>query len=318
MTKVQIISGLTKAFYKTKFQVIKHSPQILMAGGTIGVIGSCVLACRATLKASEIVKEAKQGVEDIHTVLTTPELNAAYEAKNGEAFTEEAAKKELAATYVQAGLKLAKTYAPAVVLGAASLGCILGSHRISTKRNMALAAAYATIDRGFKDYRGRVVERFGEELDKELRYNIKTKEIEETVTDENGETKTVKTTVKTIEPTQYSGYAKCFDETCTGWTRNAEENYFFLMAQQNWANEKLKSEGYLFLNDVYKALGFPPTAAGQQVGWIYDEKNPIGDNFVDFGIHNLHDKEKRMFVNGYEKSIWLDFNVDGYLLDLMP
>lgn len=318
MTKAELINSVTRTFYKAKFGLKKHSPEILVVTGVVGVVASAVMACKATTKVNAVLEEAKENIDGVHQVLETPSLNQKYEEKYGEAYTVEASKKDLAVIYAQTGLKFVKLYGPSVLLGAASLACILTSHNIIRKRNVALAAAYATVDQGFKEYRGRVIERFGEELDRELKYNIKTKEIEETVVNEDGTEQTVKTTVNTIEPKQYSGYARCFDETCAYWDRDAERNLFFLLQQQNWANEKLQRQGYLFLNDVYKMLGMQPSAAGQVVGWIYDEKNPIGDNYVDFGIHDLHDESKRLFVNGYEKAIWIDFNVDGDILDMMP
>ncbi|MCG4878037.1 DUF6353 family protein, partial [Eggerthella lenta] len=73
------------------------------------------------------------------------------------------------------------------------------SHRILSKRNVALAAAYATIDKGFKEYRGRVVERFGDQIDKELKYNIKAKTIEKNIVDKNGQEQTVNEIVETAE-----------------------------------------------------------------------------------------------------------------------
>ena len=91
----------------------------------------------------------------------------------------------------------------------------------------------------------------------------------------------------------------------------------FLFKQQNYANDTLKARGYLFLNEVYDMLGIPRTKAGQVVGWIYDEKHPIGDNFVDFGIVDVNNERSRAFMNGYERSIILDFNVDGNILDLI-
>lgn len=311
MTKVQFINGVTRAFHKAKFGVIKHSPEILVVTGVVGVVASAVMACKATTKVNDILDDTHKSLDKIHFALENPDM------LRGE-YTEEDSKKDTAIVYAQTGLKFTKLYGPAVLLGAASIGCILGSHNIMRKRNIAIAAAYATVDQGFKDYRGRVIERFGKELDQELRYDIKAKEIEETVVNEDGTEQTVTKTVNAIEPKTYSGYARCFDETCSGWVRNAEDNLFFLLQQQNWLNEKLQRQGYLFLNDMYKALGMQVTAAGQQVGWIYDEKNPVGDNYVDFGIHDLHDESKRLFVNGYEKAIWIDPNVDGYILDLMP
>ena len=318
MTKETIVTAVTKAFYKTSFQLKKHSPEILVTTGIIGVVAGAVMACKATTKATVILEKAKKDIEGVHLVLENPDLNAKYEAEYGEAYTEENKKKDIASIYGKTGRDLIKAYGPAVLVGAASIGCILTSHNIIHKRNMALAAAYATIDRGFKDYRGRVIERFGKELDRELRYDIKTKEVEETVVGEDGTEQVVKKTVEVVHPEQYSGYARCFDETCANWEKDAEKNLFFLLQMQNFANEKLQRQGYLFLNDVYEMLGFQRSSAGQVVGWVYDEKNPVGDNYIDFGIHDLHNESKRLFVNGYERSIWVDFNVDGDILDLMP
>lgn len=310
MTKAEFINNVTRTFNKVGFQLKKHSPEILVVTGTIGVVASAVLACKATTKLNTILNESKQNIDLIHESVKDPKISEQY--------TEEDSKKDLAIVYAQTGLKLAKLYAPAVLLGAASIGCILTSHGLIRKRNVALAAAYTTVDRSFKEYRGRVVERFGEELDKELRFNIKAQEIEEKVIDENGEEKTVKKTIQVADmDNKYSEFAKCYDDGCNGWTKDSEHNLWFLIQQQNWANEKLKAKGHLFLNEVYEMLGIPKTVAGQVVGWRYDPKNPnhTGDNYVDFGIHDLTKRGSRDFVNGYERTIWLDFNVDGNIMD---
>ena len=219
--------------------------------------------------------------------------------------------------YVQTGVKVAKLYAPAVAVGALAITSVLSGHNIMRKRNAGLAAAYVALDKSFKDYRGRVVERFGKELDRELKYNIKSQELEETIVDEKGKEKTVKKTVGVVDPNEISDYAKFFDESCTGWSKDPEYNLLFLKKQQNWANDKLKAQGHLFLNEVYDMLGIDRTKYGNVVGWIYDEKNPNGDNFVDFGIYDIYSDRARAFVNGYERNILLDFNVDGPILDLI-
>lgn len=239
----------------------------------------------------------------------------------GEDYTKDDCKKDLAIAYVQTGVKFAKLYGPAVILGAASVTSILASHNILKKRNVALAAAYAAVDKSFKDYRGRVLERFGEQVEKELRYNIKAKEIEETVTDEKGKEKTVKKTVDVAEagwdPSKYSPYAKIFDEGHRDYSKDAEKNLFYLKARQAQANDMLKAHGHLFLNEVYDMLGFKRTAAGAVVGWVYDPKNPIGDNFIDFGMFEVCRPAAVDFVNGYERSFILDFNVVGDITSLI-
>lgn len=309
MNKTTIISGATRNLNRAIFKCKKHSPEILAITGTLGIVASGVMACKATLKINDILEETKETVELIRK--TSEDENLA------DKYTEEDSKKDLAIVYTQTSVKLIKLYGPSVVLGVASLGCLLGSNNILRKRNIALAAAYTTIDKSFKDYRGRVVERFGEAIDKELRYNIKAEEIEETVVDEKGKEKKVKKTVDVIDPNTISDYSRIFYEGNPGWTKDPEMNLVYLKQQQNWANDKLKAKGFLFLNEVYDMLGFPRTKAGQIVGWVYDEENPIGDNFVDFGIYNLDNPANIRFVNGDERSILLDFNVDGNIWDLM-
>lgn len=310
MKNFDIVNSLSRNFNKIGFQLKKHSPEILVVAGVVGTVASAVMACKATTKVNDILEETKTKVDQIHEVL-------ADESIPEEKYSEEDSKKDLTIVYAQAGIKLVKLYAPAVALGVLSLTSILASHRILNKRNVALAAAYTTVDRSFKEYRGRVIERFGKELDRELKYNIKAKEIEETVVDSKGKEKTVKKTVQVIDPNMYSEYARFFDDGCTGWTKDADFNLMFLKRQQSYANDLLKSQGYLFLNDVYQMLGIPKTKAGQVVGWFYDEKKPVGDNFVDFGIYDLYNEKARDFVNGRERVILLDFNVDGNILNYM-
>lgn len=311
MKKSEIVTSMTRSFHKAGFKLKKHSPEILIAAGVIGTVASAVMACKATTKVSEILEETRDTTDKIHEGIETGEIC-------GQTYTEEDGKKDLAIVYAQTGLKFVKLYGPSVALGALSLGCIVMSHRIMTKRNVALAAAYATVDKGFKEYRGRVVDRFGKELDRELRYNIKAKEIEETVTDEKtGKEKTVKRTVEAADPNENSSYARFFDDGCKGWTKDPELNLYFLKCQQSQANDRLKAQGYLFLNDVYEMLGIPKTKAGFVVGWLYNEHEPTGDNFVDFGMYDVSKPKVRDFVNGYERTILLDFNVDGNILDMM-
>lgn len=311
MKNLAILNNMSRTFSRVNFQLKKHSPEIMVIAGVVGVVTSAVMACKATTKVNDILEETKEKASQVHEVL-------ADESISKEKYSEEDGKKDLAIIYTQAGVKFIKLYGPSIALGALSIASILTSHHIMHKRNIALAAAYTAIDTSFKGYRNRVIERFGEELDKELRYNIKAKEIEETTKNAKGKEKTVKKSIEVADVNEYSDYARFFDELCTGWKRDAEYNLMFLKHQQNYANEKLQKQGYLFLNDVYDMLGIPKTKAGQIVGWIYDESHPdIYDNFVDFGIYDLYNEKARDFVNGREKSILLDFNVDGNILDLI-
>lgn len=309
--KNDLKNKMTRSLCKAKFKVKKHSPEILVVAGVIGTVTSAVMACRATTKLSKILDEAKET-----EIVFSEGMESGYIAD--QEYTEEDGKKDLRITKVQTGLKVVKLYAPAVILGGLSITAMLTSNNILRKRNVSLAAAYAAVDKSFKEYRGRVKERFGEELDKELRYNIKAKEIEEVVKDEKtGKEKVQKKIVNVSDFDDCSEYAKFYDCGCTGWTKDPELNLMFLRKQQDFLNDRLKAEGYLFLNDVYDALGIQKTKIGQIAGWVYDEKNPVGDNYIDFGIYDTHREANRRFVNGLERTILLDFNCDGDILDMM-
>lgn len=307
MKKTEIMSSVGRAFNKVNFQLKKHSPEILVAVGVVGVVASAVMACKATTKVSEILDDTKENLSKIHDCMADESL--------AERYTKEDSQKDLAIVYVQTGVKLVKLYAPAVALGVLSLGSILASNNILKKRNVALAAAYATVDKSFKEYRNRVVDKFGEQVDRELKYNIKAKQIEEVVTDENGKQKKVKKTIDVVDRNIYSEYAHFFDHTCGAYVRDDDGyNEFFLRSEQNFANDLLVARGHVFLNDIYDRLGIDRTTMGQIVGWVYNPKNPVGDNAVDFGIQEIYvDTED----GGYESKILLDFNVDGNVIDLI-
>lgn len=306
--KQEIINKATRLLSSTQYQVKKHSPEILMVAGIAGTIVGTVLACKATTKVSEIIEEKNKNIEDVHTCL---------EEKPKE-YTEEDSKKDLTIIYAQTGVKLFKLYSPAIGVMALSFASIIAGHKVLKKRNIAIAAAYAAIDKGFKQYRKNVIEEFGEGVDQQMRFGLKSKEIKKK--DKDG--KTVKETEYYIDPEgnpldNISEYARFFDASSENFAKDPEYNMMFLRRQQDYANEMLKARGHLFLNEVYDLLDIPRSKAGQVVGWVYDKNgNTKGDNYVDFGLYR-NDQGTRRFVNGLEYNILLDFNVDGVIYDLI-
>lgn len=305
MNKNGIIKKVSGTFSKVGFNLKKHSPEILMAAGLVGTVVSAVVACKATTKIDRILDETKEQLDKIHECADNPDM--------AEQYNEEDAKKDTVIVYAHTGVKLAKLYAPAIGLGFLSLSSILVSNHILRKRYTALTAAYAILDRGYKEYRGRVVERFGKEVDHQLRYNIKADEISEIVTDEKGKEKKVKKTIEVADPNA-SGYMKYFTRSNPNWENNPDYIEMFLNSQLNYVNDKLKAVGHLTLNEVYSALGMEDTKAGMVVGWIYDLKHPNGDNYVEFDVKKVHLPNDH---GEYEEAYAIDFNVDGNIYDKM-
>lgn len=289
---------------KVVLSLKKSSPEILLAAGIIGAVTATVLACKATTKVDEILAETRENIDNVHAVSENPDLKERYSEKD--------AKKDLAIIYAKTGVKLLKLYGPALAVGSASIAAILGSHGVLKKRYISISSAYAALDSSFKKYRERVTECLGEDAEKYLRLGMTKKEIEEKITDDNGKEKTVKKNIDIVDcPYDISPYAKFFDEYSSEWVKDAEQNLMFLRQQEQYANNLLHAKGFLVLNEVYRALGLPETNAGMTVGWLYRPNDSAYKNHVDFGIYNVHRKASREFVNGYERSILLDFNPDG-------
>lgn len=307
MKNKNIIANAKRNMHRGALVLKKNSPEILVVLGVIGAVASAVMACKATRKLDDVLDETKDSIDAIKE----------HVEENNNEYSEED-KKELATTYAKATVKVASLYVPSVILGVASISAILGGHNILRKRNIALAGAYTALDKGFKEYRGRVVEKFGEQVDKDILFNTKAKEFTSTTENEDGTTTEKKEIVDVMDPlANISPYAKFFDESCLGFVKNPEANMLFLRKQMAYANERFRQQGYLFLNDVYDMLGIPRTSAGQIVGWLYSKDNPIGDNMIDFGIYNMNQERNRDFVNGYESCILLDFNVDGPIYNMI-
>lgn len=302
--KTEIMKSVNGVASKAVMKLKKHSPEILVVAGIAGTVVSAVLACKATTKVAEILDETKGTLDTIHEGMETGAIN-------GQEYTTEDGKKDTVVVYAQTGVKLAKLYGPAIILGTLSITSILASNNILRKRNVALGAAYAAIDKSFKEYRGRVIERFGEQVDTELKYGIKAKKFEEIEVDpETDKEKKIKKTVMVADPNLQSDYAVYFDSKSRNYETNPDYNRMFLKAQQAFANDKLQTRGHLFLNEVLDDLDLPRTPAGQIVGWTKDGP----DGYVNFRIIEV---ERETEDGHHEPALLLDFNVEGNIWEKM-
>ena len=309
MLDISKVSNVVQRVAGRQIMVVKkYSPEILTAVGIVGFGATVVTACSATLKVDDILTDHKDQIEKINSVAENPDYADEY--------SETDATRDKAIVYIQTGGKLVKNYLPSITLGALSVGCILCAHNIMSKRNVALLAAYKASEEAFNNYRENVKEELGEEKDRQFLYGLQKTKVEEIVTDDKGKEKKVKKEVMKSNGRIASQYARFFDETNRNWNRNPEANMNFLILVQNQANDLLVSRNGkpVFLNEVYDMLDLERSEAGQFVGWVLDEN---GDGYIDFNIFDGESFEKREFVNGYNPSILLDFNVDGVVHHLI-
>lgn len=288
------------------FKVKKNSPTILIVFGVVGVATGTVMACRATTKLSPVMDDFHDRMDEIHEA--------------DETRSDDITKRDTVATYAETSAKIAKLYAPSVVVMGVSLTSIIMSHHILSERNAALASAYTTLFAAYKGYRSRVVDRFGELVDQELNTGIRREKIETETTDENGKTKKQKVEGAVRDDKDLGGYspfARFFDEGSKYWRKNPDYNLMFLRGQELYANDLLRINGHIFLNEIYDMLGIDRTRDGQRIGWVYNPNDPNAENHVSFGIYNINRVGNRRFVNGDTDSILLDFNPDGDIYSLM-
>lgn len=282
-------NSVTRKLAAEVLKTKRNSPHIFFVAGVGGAVVSTVLACRATLKLESVVDAIREDLVDVQE-LTEGKLPD---------YTDRDALRDRTIVLAKGGVKLGRLYGPSIVIGGLSVASLTGSHIQLVRRNTALASTLAIVTKAYDDYRVRVQEEIGVERELDLHRGVR----EEThKIDGKNEIVKIQTGAGNLSP-----YARLFDATSLHWKKEPELNLFFLKCQQNWAQERLNAQGYLFLNDVYDMLGFEKSTAGQIVGW---RRNGDGDGYVDFGLYEAH---TLAFLSGHEPNIYLDFNVDGQI-----
>lgn len=275
---MNISPALQRTLSRSALKISKYSPQILTAVGIAGLVTAGIIAAKNTLKLEETIDNSRNRLDLVknHPEATQADVNKAYVANT---------------------VDLVKLYWLPTTIAIGSTVSILVGHNILHKRNLALVAAYKGLEQAFSEYRKRVVEEYGEEVDEKFRYGIR----DVVEVDENGK----KTKSQTVQPPT-SEYIMEFGPDNDNWSGNHEHNLFFVTRAQNFFNDKLQAHGHVFLQDVTRHLGIPDSKVGAVTGWVYGKGT--GDDYIDFGIKDLQAS------HGY---ILFDFNVDGVILDLI-
>jgi len=301
-------------FGRTKFWVKRNSPEILTGTGIVLSVVSIALAIVETRRLDNAIVPDQKKIRKIKEEIKTPApVQPGEEPINY--------KKELWKTRGHMAFNVCKLYAPSFISFALSVACILSSHKIMKGRNLALAAAYATLDNGYRAYRARVAERFGKEVENEIYRGIHKDKV--IVIDKDGNEVEKTLPVEHVDPA--SDWAVWFDESNRNWENNGILNLEWLELQERYANQMLKSRGYLFLSEVYKLLDIDDEVipnlklqGSHVVGWLYDPKDPTRDSYVSFGLRDRETgeySERALQIKKYgERNILVDFNVDGDIL----
>ena len=282
---------VTQLIGKVKLGAKRNAPEILLGGAFLTGTASIVLASRATLKAKDI----KNTLEGNKMAL---EFNL-----NAGSITENEAKASIRKIYMKYALDLTKEYAIPAGLYAATVAMVFSSYKIQKNRQVALATALAACTTAYNTLLDKL--KNGAAMGLTAKEVLEGVEGREVVDQETGEV-----TIEKVQGEPVNGlYQVRFDRYATAWEKDKFQNETTLRSEENWANDRLRLQGYVFLNDIYDRLGIPRTKVGQIVGWTL---NGDGDGFIDFGIKDCAEYEDiRYDSNAFD----LNFNVDGNILD---
>ena len=218
----------------------KNSPAILTGVAVAGVIGTAVLAVKATPRAYQALLEAGAAKSDKSQ--TTPfidNLTVTEKIKYGY-----------------------KPYIPAITLGAFTITCIIASNRVSSKRAAVLASAYSIAESSLKEYKGKVSEVIGERKADTILGEVAQDKLNKQPISESNVIITGKGESLAYE--SLSGrYFKCDIED--------------VRRVQNDINQQLLQDMWVSLNEVYDRLGLEHTLMGDDLGWEPD--NMLEFNF---------------------------------------
>jgi Family of unknown function (DUF6353) len=284
----QRAAGATQLYLK------RNGPTILTGVGIAGFAATTYLTGRAVLRAQDKVKKLKVN----HRALMSDQK-----------ITDKERASELGVLWAHDGALILKDFAPAIVTGSLSIACIISSHGMMKNRETSLVAAYTALDAGYRAYRKRVQAELGEEKERELYRGP----IPPCSSDAEGEERD--DGLVDWQSVLPSPYTRFFDESNKHWTPSPERNLFFLRRAQDYANDRLRAYGHLFLNEVLDDLGMERSEAGQELGWTLEhQRSEEGDGFVDFGLYAEGSPSMRAFINCMEPSVMLEFNCDGPIL----
>lgn len=312
-------STVRRIFETVKSTAKKNSPELLVITGTVAFIGTLWSMYKTTLKTKDIVDSANEEIDAIKDTKVLVEATG-----NGELeYTEEDKAEDIKKVKRSSAKKILKAAAPTALLAVGTLGCFFGADYIRRQRHAALFAAAEMTLHSYNSYRQGVIDKYGPEVDQELKYKLFKKE--ETVEEEDpktGKKKKKKEIVWDCADKQYSDFARMFDEFNPNYQKNIFDNgkdvpygvcnLDFVLKMQKAANQKLRRQGNLTLNEVYEMLGFDKSKAGSVAGWIFDvnDKTCVDDMHVDFGIFDKDKEEFKAILLGSEKSFVVDFNID--------
>lgn len=293
------MSHLTRAYGAVKLLSKAHAPTIMVVSGVVSMGASVIGASKQTLKVEETLVPH---VESLEKIQTGRDLDL-------DGYDDKAAQRDKIVVYTRVAKDLTKLYFVPGVFFVGGACLVFGGHRMLLQRNATLAMAFTGIKKAYDTYRANVREEFGAEADQAMLHGYKIREVIDPVT---GSVQTVN--VRDWDAEHVDPYNRVFGRgESTQWHDDIGVNKLFIAGQQRMAQILLGNRGYLYLSEVYEALGFPETDISRVVGWKAGF-NPDGSKEIpvlDFGLDRPMPDDWKY---SKDNAIYLDFNCQGLII----
>jgi hypothetical protein len=294
------MSFITRAYGATKLALKANAPTIMVVAGVTSMGAAAVFASKKTLHLEEVLGTHVVELEAIKETLDNKAMSQ---------YDEKKAAKDRGVVYGRAAYDLTKLYAVPGVLFVGGAALVFSGHRVMLKRNATLALAFTALNESFESYRKRVVEKIGHDADQAFFHGAVNKEV---IDPETGKVEEIST--RDWEASGQDPYNRVFEQGASSeWQPDLGINKMFIANQQRFAQQRLNRQGYLYLSDVYKALGFEESDISRVVGWKVT-RLPDGTKdvpFVDFGLDKPMPDDWKY---NREHAVYLDFNCQGLIV----
>jgi len=215
---------------QAKTAIAKNSPALLTALGVTGTLTVAYLTGKASFRAAEILAQ-----------------ETAQREADGDLAMDNWDKAEL----------VWREFIPAAGIAAMTVAAIVGANHISTKRVAAFASAYSVAEKGFAQYKDKVLEKVGPKKEAEIRDEVARQQL----IDHPLSNSPIAVTGK--------GDHLCLDTHSGRYfqgdiekVRSAVNDINFQVINQDWAS----------LSDYWILVGLDPTKGSDDLGWTTDKK----------------------------------------------
>lgn len=209
-----------------------NSPTILTAVGAVGAVATAYLAGKASFEASDVIRLKESIDEEQGVTLGTPQ--------------------EIVKDRV---LLVWKLYVPAISMGVVSVTCIIAANHVGSRRYAGLVAASTIGEKAYEEYKAKVIEKFGERKEEQVRDEIAQDRIE-------------RSNLEDVELIGVDRGSLCYDSFSARYFYSTVED---IRSAVNTVNNQINHDGNATLGDLYRVLDIPATEYSDLIGWNSDK-----------------------------------------------